>query len=159
MKRISPPPSKASAPATRARQHPFDIPPPRAIMQRMKILGASQPRINKVKYARSRPVTRAPDIALLLLVSSSILCVSCSRISKENYTRIKNGMTLREVETLLGPGTETERQYVPTTSPTREPVVYGDRFYSWKDVQTGKEIFVGVKDGVVCDKWYWEPDL
>ncbi|WP_417735653.1 hypothetical protein [Rosistilla oblonga] len=46
--------------------------------------------------------------AMRLLLSVSLLTTGCSGdlITKDNYSEIKTGMTLAEVETILGPGTE-----------------------------------------------------
>lgn len=46
-------------------------------------------------------------IAMLLLVSFAMMTVvGCSKVSKGNYDKIENDMTLDEVESILGKGTE-----------------------------------------------------
>ncbi|TWU06521.1 hypothetical protein [Stieleria varia] len=47
-------------------------------------------------------------IKSLLLLSCLLLFAGCggNPITKDNYTEVKTGMTLDEVESILGPGTE-----------------------------------------------------
>jgi hypothetical protein len=87
--------------------------------------------------------------------------------SYRNYERIETGMRLEEVENLLG----CHGDEVSSTSVTRVPayaklpesptgwygVVWGDRFFLWKSGHC--KVFVGVTDGWVTSKWYWEPSL
>ena len=66
--------------------------------------------------------------------------------------RVQVGMTLAEVEAILGPGTLVND--VPHY-PGDVPVVRGDVFYRWTATQLyGEEFIVGFKEGVVFDKWY-----
>ena len=51
--------------------------------------------------AKSRSfILRVAVVCLLLLVSG------CARVSRENYEKIETGMTLSQVESILGRGTE-----------------------------------------------------
>ena len=92
------------------------------------------------------------------------------RFCCRNYERIRVGMPLAEVEALLGaPGQEIApedfplspdfSQPVPWKQP--KPVVNGDRFFRWvaPENYNGGAIIVGIKNGTVCDKWYWEERL
>jgi len=46
-------------------------------------------------------------IAVLLIASLGMVTViGCSKVSKSNYDKIKDGMTLDEVQSILGKGTE-----------------------------------------------------
>ncbi|HLW68372.1 MAG TPA: hypothetical protein VKS79_23850 [Gemmataceae bacterium] len=75
-----------------------------------------------------------------------------------NYKKLKIGMTLDQVELVLGePGVEMPVNEVPRYP--SGPVVQGDSFYEWKGSINGIKVIVGIKDGRVCDKWYWEADL
>jgi hypothetical protein len=49
----------------------------------------------------------------------------------------------------------------PVLEKRLKPVVTGDRFFQWKAPEdlNGGEIIVGMRDGKVCDKWYWEYSL
>ena len=101
-----------------------------------------------------------------------------------NYQRIQEGMTLEEVQTILGPGTEIDLNEVPgivvaenpaeelaflqkarregTTPtsrsyPTRvKPVVEGDRVFRWIDEKTQERILVAFRNGKVCEKRFWD---
>jgi hypothetical protein len=37
-------------------------------------------------------------------------------------------------------------------------VVEGEQFYLWNG-DTNLEVWVGLRDGKVCDKWFWAPSL
>ncbi len=65
--------------------------------------------------------------------------------------RVQVGMTLAEVEAILGPGTlEKGVQYQRGGQ-----VVRGDVFYRWTATElNGEEFIVGFEGGVVVDKWY-----
>jgi hypothetical protein len=81
------------------------------------------------------------------LFSSAATYVNCQY-------RVKLGMSLSEVESILGRGT------IEAGSP-ENPVcaveeVEGDVIYRW--CANGWEIFVGFKDGRVCDKVIWYID-
>lgn len=45
---------------------------------------------------------RITIFVLALFVAVSLVAVGCSKISKENYDKIKTGMTYEEVEEILG---------------------------------------------------------
>jgi hypothetical protein len=79
------------------------------------------------------------------------------------YHRIRSGMTLAEVEAIMGPGQRISREYVPRVPPYVKPqqggdfatVVDGDEFYEWNYLRTnGPAIYVGFRDGKVSDK-HW----
>jgi hypothetical protein len=88
-------------------------------------------------------------------------------LSRGNYERVTKGMELSQVELLLGgPGEEIPPEQVPTVpswarfadAPEGWPgVVWGERYFRW---ETGsRTIHIGVQDGKVVSKWYWEPSL
>lgn len=90
------------------------------------------------------------------------------RLCYRNYERIQVGMSLVEVEALLGgTGEEIRRETLPGSPDYNEPVlskrvkpvVTGDKFFRWYESPIGKKVIVGLKDDKVCDKWYWEPSL
>lgn len=88
--------------------------------------------------------------------------------SHANYERIRPGMSLADVERLVGaPGAETfEGQLpgvvdwsVPVDHPKRvKAVVAGEQYFRWDD-GNGAEIIISLRGGVVAEKWYWEPSL
>jgi hypothetical protein len=78
---------------------------------------------------------------------------------KQDYDKIEIGMTLSEVEALIGrPGKELKQEGV-TRQRNDRAVVEGDRFYKWTGPINGQEIILGVRDARVCDKWYGEYSL
>src|SRR4051794_8889707 len=79
------------------------------------------------------------------------------RVSWRNYERINQGMTLAEVEALVG-GPGQEIHSVPTY-PGYKPVVTGDRFFRWEGDVNSRRVIVGLRDGRVCDKWFREDSL
>ena len=91
---------------------------------------------------------------LLLVLLPCSWCVCCPETGttfewKYRY-RVRNGMTLAEVEAVLGPGQQ--REGPPQTRDG--PVIQGDEFYYWYG-ENGKEIYIGFRGGKVCDKWFW----
>jgi hypothetical protein len=100
-------------------------------------------------------------IALLVAagVFSAATAWSCRprTFSYTNYQRIRPGMTLAEVEALLGgPGEEIRETQVPEYS-DRKRVVSGERFF--RSEQKGRKIIVSFEAGTVKEKWYWQPSL
>ncbi len=72
--------------------------------------------------------------------------------SHHNFDRVREGMSLQEVEELLGPGDEVRGpgwRWSPTGG---EPIVRGDRFFLW--CPSDGFITVGMKDGRVVDADY-----
>src|SRR5262249_9118926 len=114
---------------------------------------------------------------LVLLFFVSVLCALAYLIDElhknfgeENklfntYQRINLGMSLKEVQALLGPGSEIPASEVPQSPDFSEldpdkrskPVVNGDKYYIW--IVKGKKVVIGTTDDKVCGKWYWEPSL
>jgi hypothetical protein len=129
----------------------------------------------------------AAGLVLVGLGLFALLYCPPGRFSYCNYQRVQLGMTLPDVEALLGPGTEIGRDRLPVVvrpapgvvvppdppgGPYRTvrdypvvevPVVDGDRFFRWEAdapwLQSGAYIIVAFRDGKVCDKTYWEPSL
>jgi hypothetical protein len=89
-------------------------------------------------------------------------------VSYANYERIQPGMSLAEVDRLVGaPGTEIPETElpgvvdwsVPVDHPKRvKAVVSGERYFRWED-GSGPEIIISLRGGVVAEKWYWEASL
>lgn len=88
-------------------------------------------------------------------------------ISERGFKKIEIGMDLDMVEAILGPG-----EQIPAGSVTQAPgspdarrrgnldlVVDGDQFFRWENAKYGRRIELGIRDGKVCDKFYWEPSL
>jgi hypothetical protein len=104
-----------------------------------------------------------------------------------NYKRVHVGMSVGEVQAILGPGAVVPQAEVPgvvravnqadedatrerarrsdgppSTArdyPTRiKPVVEGDHILRWVNGQTGERILIAFKDGKVCEKHYWDPN-
>lgn len=97
-----------------------------------------------------------------------LLCVivlsSCrsSNVSEGHFRKIKKGMDLAQVESILGPGEAIISGQVPRVAvgPARmAPVVSGDEIFRWEDAHTGACIVLGFSKGRVSDTWYWEPSL
>jgi hypothetical protein len=75
------------------------------------------------------------------------------------YDKISVGTGIDEVEKRLGAGKELPANEVPRLQGMGKEVmsVTGDQFFEW--TEGSREIWVGVKDGRVYSKWYWEPSL
>jgi hypothetical protein len=124
------------------------------------------------------------SVVLLLLVGV-VLALVCrpGRVSYCNYKRVADGMTLADVERLIGQGVKLDPSQVPTTRvavnpadvgaseararraglthstirdyPTRVvPVVEGDEVYKWAG-EGGSYILVAFREGRVSGKFYW----
>jgi hypothetical protein len=120
--------------------------------------------------ARTRAVVALVAVGVPATVAVFTLVAWWNRtgcFSYRNYERIETGMLLEEVDGLLGrPGEEIPPEWVSTVPPWAKisgspagwlGVVWGDRFFLWKSGHC--EVFVGVTDGRVTSKWYWEPSL
>jgi hypothetical protein len=109
------------------------------------------------------PTDRRSPLASLLLtlggvvVAGSVLFFAIHWVTGPSRLeaagrRVRVGMTLAEVEAILGPGTL--MTYVPQ-QPSSVPAVRGDIFYRWTATELyGEEFIVEFKGGVVIDKWY-----
>ena len=88
-------------------------------------------------------------------------------ISERGFKKIAIGMRLDKVEAILGPGEQIPAEHVTQIpgSPyakrkgNLDLVIDGDQFFSWYNPEYGRRIEVGVRNGKVCDKFYWEPSL
>ena len=101
----------------------------------------------------------------LVLVAGWVLGVWCPRgfVCPCNYKKIRAGMTLDEVEAILGgPGNQIGWRDLPkapasiNTGNKHNAYVGGDRFFRWRGGFNGRYIIVGARDGKVCDKFFWE---
>jgi len=112
-------------------------------------------------------------------------CFLADSPSEKNYQKITVGMSVEEVEVLLGPGTVVHQNEVPgivvslnpaddareresgssgspstaRNYPTRiKPLVEGDHILQWVDNKSGERILVAFKGGIVFEKNYWNPN-
>jgi hypothetical protein len=60
---------------------------------------------------------------------------------------VRIGMTMEEAESVLGKAEEESR---PPESQTG-PLVSGDKYFVWG--QGSVELYVGVRNGIICSKW------
>jgi hypothetical protein len=100
-------------------------------------------------------------LSLVILGVVISLFLSCPTGSVEEFNfrfRIRNGMTLNDVEAVLGPAKEIDRKHLPVEK-DKGQVVQGERFFHWEYEPEGIEIYLGFRDGKVCDKWFWAPSL
>src|SRR5262245_8497153 len=97
---------------------------------------------------------------LVLPISCCVCCHTTGSFFELKYRyRVKVGMTLAEVENILGPGERQESQPgMPDYKGGSIPVVQGDEFYVWK-ADDDLAIWVGLREGKVHDKWFWAPSL
>lgn len=103
------------------------------------------------------------QVAVLTAISSVVGCQGNDHrpASAARYDQIEIGMTLGQVEAVLGSGKEIPATQVPLVGNRMEPAVKGTRFYRWinRGDELGAQIIVGFDNDRVCDKWYWEPSL
>src|SRR5262245_21134906 len=116
-------------------------------------------------------------LALFMAVLAVVWCVARKNqsgfFSYRNYERIKEGMDLDQVQTLLGaPGEEISFDQIPGVPPhsklPKAPegwlgVVWGERCFRWWDGERrglgDPHILVGVSGGRVVSKYFIEYDL
>lgn len=125
-------------------------------------------------------------IAGLGLVGLVYAFISGESRFQQDYQRIQVGMSVDEVQAILGPGTPVKQREIPTTVvpvnpedaraaderarklgqsppttreyPTRhKPLVEGDYILRWTNSH-GERILVGFRDGKVCEKDYYDPN-
>jgi len=96
-----------------------------------------------------------PRLVALLVVC--LLLTGCvkNKVTKENYAKINVGMSLDDVEKILGKGTKEEGDGTGTAAQfgvhiAQAPKVGGGDTYVWE--RGGKKITVFVKDGKVTGK-------
>jgi hypothetical protein len=100
-----------------------------------------------------REVTLA--VALLALAGLVLTCTVCpvGRAYWNYHFRIRTGMTLAEVECVLGPGMVEEPPGLRTPDGRIRAAVQGDQvrvYPGWAP------IWIGFRDGKVCDTWLEE---
>jgi hypothetical protein len=94
--------------------------------------------------------------AILFLVGSVIFFVyrwvDAPTPFEASFGRVQVGMTLANVEAVLGPG----KQVFDVPRHPDGPVVQGDEFYQWDSNTRGypETILIGLKKGVVIDRYY-----
>jgi hypothetical protein len=101
-------------------------------------------------YARARYVRVA-----LLVVCLAVPACGKSKITRANYDQIKDGMTLQQVEALLGPGTKEEGDGSGVAAQFGVDVPQAERSravetYVWE--RGGKSITVYIVNGKVTNK-------
>jgi hypothetical protein len=100
-------------------------------------------------------------LAIGLLALMAIAECQNGKVTRCNYDKVKAGMTVREAETFLGLSQESSEEWVPSE---RRPegvarVVSGDKYFHWEDKTTARDVWVGVRNGKIINKWYWEPSF
>ena len=124
--------------------------------------------------------------ALGLFLGLAYVCFVTESRDFANYTCIRVGMSIEEVQAILGPGTTVKQEEVPgfvvavnpqdavgsigrarkvgpiatcRDYPTRiKPVVEGDHILRWVNSETGERILVAFKDGRACEKDFYDPN-
>ena len=101
---------------------------------------------------------------LIYLTTSLVMCImmSVGRPNYLNYFRIHEGMDIRDVESILGPGRELTKNEIPNTPDFSEPVpenrskpvVRGDKILFWEG--SNIEIYIGFNNNKVSTKWLWQ---
>lgn len=130
-------------------------------------------------------------LLLVGLLGAILLGLFCGWYSSDspdyrNYKLIQTGMSIEEVQAILGPGTEIDSKEVPGvvvpvdpdearasyeranrvgTIPTArdyrtriKPVVEGDYVLRWVNSRTFERILVAFRDGKVSEKHCWDPN-
>lgn len=103
----------------------------------------------------------------VVLLSIFLLCMLSlpprmnSAVSRADFERITVGMTLPQVEAILGPGTKVSGGGFVNDSGTVRPAVTGSSYYQWPESIFGNNYIVVAldDDGKVCDKYLWEAAL
>lgn len=76
---------------------------------------------------------------ILLVVLSFITFTSCKKVTKTNYDKIQNGMTIREVKEILGE----EHDIVVN--------IHNDEYYWFADARSIEEAMEKAEEGKYCD--------
>src|SRR5262249_41020142 len=119
--------------------------------------------MSTAREASSRLLVDSVMAAAVLLCVGSMLCFLVAKrgeYSEWNYDRIRIGMTLDEVERLLGrAGIEVPQEEVPKTP--HQPAVRGHRCFLWRppDQPVGFIAIALGEDGRVCDKFMFHSGL
>ena len=114
--------------------------------------------MNSMTKARSWWVCGIVALALFATAVSLFVIFDDAARFYLGYHRLRVGMTLSDVELILGRGTEIPERFVPIEKPKGMGgpgtlVVHGDRFFEWR--RGSLEIVVGFRDGRVIEKSYW----
>ena len=109
----------------------------------------------------------------VLMAFATLVAFDChpGKYSTCNFGQVREGMKLEEVKALLGkPDVVIDESQLPSfvtglpaplsavVQPSRvTPIDPGHTFYRWSNGSA--EAIIGLKDGLVKGKWYWEPSL
>jgi hypothetical protein len=96
-------------------------------------------------------ITCAIAVPLFVLALFVVLSPSATILEVNGTFRVREGMTLEQVQGVLGSGSE--RSYPPEEQAGRmesRPILTGDRFFSWDS--TGGVLWIGFRDGKVESK-------
>jgi hypothetical protein len=111
-------------------------------------------------------------VAILALGTLSLYKTSESwSITRARYDSIRVGMTLAEVEQVLGPGKKVSPVEIPRSG--RQPALRGQAVYMWKEkekersgregeftpVSAWRHVYIGFDEGLVCDKCWIDSTL
>lgn len=125
---------------------------------------------------RARPLSALLWLALASLIVylvdvpvilNTVICRK-GQVSRCNFMNVSNGMTIEQVEELLGHGAPWPWLTPPTTNPdSNRPLVRGASFRVWASNDRKRWVLGGPRvvvvglgeDDRVCDKWYGEPSL
>jgi hypothetical protein len=136
-----------------------------------------------------KPRSTLPFVALLGIIAFGVILHLLCRDSPPqiNYKKIQIGMTIEEVQAILGEGTLVRQTEVPSRVvplnpkdeeaaierarraggpvptardyPTRtKPIVEGDYILRWVNGSTGERILIAFKHGSVCEKDFYDPN-
>lgn len=115
-------------------------------------------------------------IALALASFTFLASRDTGKLTRRNYDRIQLGMTLNDVESILGQGEDVSGRFgaVKRGDKTYQwevpHIVQGEKAYKWEEwsIRSNgtfnykygeRTIYVGFQDGKVCDKDYWQPSF
>ena len=118
----------------------------------------------------SKRIVIASIVALAVLVLASPHWLDFSGVAQEftimeknnAFSKVTEGMTLEEVEGILGPGKEISREAVPQqwTGNVGKKVVEGDRFFTWENgYGVGWAFYISFRNNKVVQKFDHFPSL
>ena len=99
-------------------------------------------------------------IGLLLAILAMLTAGICAyrSLPSSKFNRIQQGMSISEVNAVLGTGKKLSRSQLPLVQSKNNdepiPIISGDEFWFWGTDRLGwhAEIYIGLRNGKVCDK-------